>query len=137
MTMKSSNKAQDVLKQMSFKAGHRLHENIKHGMQEAFLPIEWQWRLTMAAIAFAVLLGFAVALRLGRPPETHAPEPIQPSTPALAEMVTSWSMSRAFAAGGLQALDEHFCKTSKLAGPRPACLSVQDLLEDSDNWHEL
>lgn len=130
--MTSTDKAKQVLEKMTFEVSDPLRQEMKNAMRGAYTPTDWKRYLKRLAIPMAACLVLLLILQAQRPTAVRAPNIVNHPGETLAEMTCSWSLQRAFKTGGLEALDEHFYKTNRYAGPRPDCLSINDFFNDGD-----
>jgi len=94
------------------------------------------WRVVIQSpitkIAAAAVIIIAVGLFLVHrgPGEQVKPTEVAKVTKSPAEMMTLASFTFAYRRGGIEAVEEMCDKAFKMAGPRPAKVSIQELLEE-------
>ena len=82
-----------------------------------------------AAAALIMIAGFIFVTQQAAK-EKHEPQKIIPTQKSLSELTTIASMNFAYRREGMKGLNEICDKAIYLAGPRPAKISLKDLLED-------
>ena len=83
-------------------------------------------RLAAAAVIIAAV-GSLIAYRSSRKQE-YAQVASAAQSPA--KMMTAISLTMAYRRGGMEAVERQFDKALKMLGPRPASISLQELLEN-------
>ncbi len=83
-------------------------------------------------LAAAAMIALIAGLFMITHDRNHQKDPTK--SPAVAkspaEMLTAISLKRAYRRGGIEALDKQYRKAFKILGPRPASLSVKELLTE-------
>jgi hypothetical protein len=82
------------------------------------------------AAAIIVTAGVLLAGRLGIAPKKSPSEPQRVAQQSPAQMVSMLSLSAAFRSGGMAELDKQCEQAIERLGPRPASVSMQELLKD-------
>jgi hypothetical protein len=89
-----------------------------------------QSRITKLAAAAVIIIAVGLFLVHRGPDEQVKPTEVTKVTKSPAEMMTLASFTFAYRRGGIEAVEEMCDKAFKMAGPRPAKVSIQELLEE-------
>jgi len=86
--------------------------------------------LTKLAAAAVIIIAVGLFLVHRGPDEQIKPTEVAKVTKSPAEMMTMASLTFAYRRGGIEAVEEICDKAFKRVGPRPARVSIQELLEE-------
>jgi len=86
--------------------------------------------ITKLAAAAVIIIAVGLFLVHRGPDEQIKPTEVAKVTKSPAEMMTMASLTFAYRRGGIEAVEEICDKAFKMVGPRPASLSVRQLLEE-------
>jgi len=90
----------------------------------------FQSKITKLAAAAVIIIAVGLFLVHRGPGEQGKPTKVVKVAKSPAEMMTLASFTFAYRRGGIEAVEEMCDKAFKMAGPRPAKVSIQELLEE-------
>ena len=88
--------------------------------------------ITKLTAAAAIIIAIGLFVIQHRPAEKTEPAKVSEITKSPAELTTLASLTIAYRKGGMELVEEICDKAVTLAGPRPAKISIQDLLEKTN-----
>jgi len=117
-------------------ATERVRQTLANKQKKRESSIARIWRaiiqspITKLAAAAVIIIAVGLFLVHRGPGEQVKPTEVAKVTKSPAEMMTLASFTFAYRRGGIEAVEEMCDKAFKMAGPRPAKVSIQELLEE-------